>query len=443
MRNIMNENSISDNFSKNVHKSTIWNIVFKSIGIICGFISLRLNLMFLGATLYGLWATITSISSWGFVGDLGIGNGLRNELTKAIAAEDFERQKSLIKTALVMLSKVALCLFVILSVVSEVLFLTDVLDASLRLPLYITNAFFCLNFILGLSGTVAYSYQKSWMASLASTSSSIFGILAVLFLLSISAKPSLTVFALLIGLASILGNFVIIVRLYRYLNYIMPTGTFATYKKSYSHAIINIGIQFFILQLAGLILYSTDNVIINKLFDSASVSKYSVINSVYNAGTMIFSLILISLWSAVTYVSEKNNYSWIKKEIKNLVLIWGLFIIGVLAVSFCFNWIVRIWLGDNAFIYEPSLIAVFALFTVLNAFGAIYVNVANGLGVIKLQIICAVIGAVLNIPLSIVLADTCGMGLTGIRLATIICCFGSMFLVPIQIHNYINRKIGQ
>lgn len=439
----MNTNSSSDNFSKNVHKSTIWNIIFKGIGIACSFILLRLNIFYLGASLYGLWVTISSISSWGFVGDLGIGNGLRNELTKAIASEDFERQKSLIKTAFLMLTKVAIALFLILSIVSEILIFTDVLEATLRVPLYITNAFFCFSFILGLSSTVAYSYQKSWMASLASTSSSVFHILAVLILFVLSIEPNLTVFAIFSGVASVLGNCVIIVRLYRFLNYFMPSGTIATYNKCYSHAIINVGIQFFVLQLSGLILYSTDNVIINKIFDSASVSKYSVINSVYNAGTMAFSLILISLWSAVTYVSEKNNYGWIKNEINNLLRIWFLFIAGVILVSILFNWIVEIWLGDNAFKYEPSLIIIFAIFTIMNAFGAIYVNVANGLGVIKLQMICSIIGAVLNIPLSILLADTMGMGLTGIRLATVICCFGAMVLVPIQIHNYINKKISQ
>ena len=435
-------NSVSDAFSKNVHKSTLWNIILKGVGIVCGFFLLKINLLYLGASLYGLWVTITSISSWGFVGDLGIGNGLRNELTKAIAAEDYERQKSLIKTALIMLSKVALCLFVVLSLVSEVLFYTDVLESSLRAPLYITNSFFCLTFILGLSSTVAYSYQKSWMASLASTATSIFSIVAVAILVFLTIKPSLIIFAIVCGFASVLGNCVIIASLYRYLRNMMPVGVPSTYNKGYSHAIINIGIQFFVLQLCGVVLYSTDNVIINKIFDSASVSKYSVINSVYNAGTMVFSLILISLWSAVTYVSEKNNFEWIKREINNLTRMWYLFIAGVVGVSFLFNWIVEIWLGGNAFVYEPSLIIVFALFTIMNAFGAIYVNVANGLGVIKLQMICAIIGAALNIPLSIVLADTLGMGLTGIKLATIICCLGSMVLVPIQIHNYINKKVS-
>ena len=80
------------------------------------------------------------------------------------------------------------------------------------------------------------------------------------------------------------------------------------------------------------------------------------------------------------------------------------------------------------------------MFSVFQTFGSIYVNVANGLGRIKLQIICSVIGAIVNIPLSIFFAKGLGLGLVGIKLATIICCFGSMFLVPIDIIRYLKKK---
>lgn len=82
----------------------------------------------------------------------------------------------------------------------------------------------------------------------------------------------------------------------------------------------------FCLQVCCLILYATDNIIINKLFDSASVAKYSVITTVYNTGDSLFSLLLISLWSAVTYVAEKQNYSWIRNEINTLLRMWGIFL---------------------------------------------------------------------------------------------------------------------
>ena len=311
---------------------------------------------------------------------------------------------------------------------------------TLRMPLYITNGFFCLSFILGIARTIAYSYQKSWFASLAQTSTTAFQILGVLLLLLLSIQPNLVIFAIFSGVASILGNLVIVFSLYRYIKSIMPISTVATYDKNYRHAILNVGMYFFVLQVCCLILYATDNIIINKLFDSASVAKYSVITTVYNTGDSLFSLLLISLWSAVTYVAEKQNYSWIRNEINTLLRMWGIFSIGVIIVSVFFNIIIQIWLGDSGFYYEPRLVLVFALFTICNSFGAIYVNIANGLGVIKLQMVCSVFGSIINIPLSIFLATTCDMGLSGIKLATIICCLGSMFLVPLQIHRLLLNK---
>lgn len=435
----MKDKDISE-FSQSVHKNTIWNILLRGIGILLGLVMLRINILYLGASFYGLWVTIASISQWANIGDLGIGNGLRNELTKAIANGDFTRQKSLIKTAIIMLSRISIFLFFILTLVSEALIMLNILDWTLRISLYITNGFFCLSFILGIARTIAYSYQKSWFASLAQTSTTAFQILGVLLLLLLSIQPNLVIFAIFSGVASILGNLVIVFSLYRYIKSIMPISTVATYDKNYRHAILNVGMYFFVLQVCCLILYATDNIIINKLFDSASVAKYSVITTVYNTGDSLFSLLLISLWSAVTYVAEKQNYSWIRNEINTLLRMWGIFSIGVIIVSVFFNIIIQFWLGDSGFYYEPRLVLVFALFTICNSFGAIYVNIANGLGVIKLQMVCSVFGSIINIPLSIFLATTCNMGLSGIKLATIICCLGSMFLVPLQIHRLLLNK---
>lgn len=435
----MQNKDISE-FSQSVHKNTIWNVLLRGIGILLGLVMLRINILYLGASFYGLWVTIASISQWANIGDLGIGNGLRNELTKAIANGDFTRQKSLIKTAVVMLIRISIFLYFILTFVSEALIMLNILNWTLRTPLYITNGFFCLSFILGIARTIAYSYQKSWFASLAQTSTTIFQILGVLLLLLLSIHPHLVVFAVFSGIASILGNLVIVFSLYRYVKNIMPISTVATYNKDYRHAILNVGVHFFVLQVCCLVLYATDNIIINKLFDSTSVTKYSVITTVYNTGDSLFSLLLISLWSAVTYVAEKQNYSWIRNEINMLLRMWVIFSIGVIIVSACFNVIIQVWLGDSGFYYEPGLVLVFALFAIFNSFGAIYVNIANGLGVIKLQMICSVFGSIINIPLSIFLATTCDMGLSGIKLATIICCLGSMLLVPLQIHRLLLNK---
>lgn len=432
-----------EQFTKEVHRNNYWNIVIRVLGILLGLALVRVNISYLGASLYGLWITVASISQWANFGDLGVSNGLRNELSKAVANRDYERQLSLIKTAVIMLSMISVCLFIILTIISEILIGTHVLESELRLPLYITNSFFCFSFILGIARTIAYSYQKSWFASLAQTATVTFQIIGVILLSALSIDPQLVVFATINGVGSVLGNIIIILGLYKLVQRSLPTKIEAVYNKDYQHSILNVGLQFFVLQICCLLLYATDSVIINKIFDSVSVSKYSVITQVYNTGDALFSLMLISLWSAVTYVAEKKDYGWIKNEVNNLLKVWGLYVVGVVVVTLVFNRVVRIWLGSEAFYYEPLLLITFAVFAILNAFGAIYVNVANGLGVIRLQMTCAIIGAVINIPLSIILARTCGLGLVGIKMATIICCIGSMFFVPIEISRYLKNKTSK
>ena len=427
-------------FSKSIHNNNILNIALRLLGILFGLLSLRINILFLGTVLYGLWATIASVASWSNICDFGISNGLRNELTKAIAEDNKQRQANLIKTATIMISFLSIAIFIFLSILTEFFFLTNVVNDSLRSPMYITNAFFCINFILGISRTISYSYQNSWLASLAQTSTVIIQVMIVSMLIILKIAPDLTLFALLLGGASTLGNVLIIILLYKQFQKKQICLSNAIFSRSYRISIINIGIQFFILQLCCLILYSTDNLIINKLFDSSFVTKYSVINTVFNTGESLFSLLLISLWSAVTYAATKGEYKWIKNEIRLLQKFWALYCIGVFIVCVFFNNIVKMWLGDCAYYYEHRLLLIFGMYTIAMTFGAIYINVANGLGRIRLQIICSIIGALLNIPLSVFFAKTCSLGILGIKIATFICLFGSIIVVPIDIMLYLKKK---
>lgn len=427
-----------EKFTKEVHRNNYYNIVIKAGCIILSLLFTRYNISYLGASLYGLWLTIASVSSWANLGNLGIGNGLRNELAKAIAQEDAEKQRNLIWTAVSLLTKLSIFIFVLLTIVSEVLFATDVIDMNLRVPMYITNAFFCISFVMGISRSVAFSYQLSWLSTYSQALVILLHLAAVLALMFMGIYPNLTVYAILMGIGTVMGNILIVFNLRKKVREHLQGIYRGHYAPLYRNAILNVGLKFFVLQICCVILYSTDNVIINKLFDSVQVTKYSVIHSVFYTGEGLFAIFLVSLWSAVTFAVEKGDYSWVKREVNRLLLIWLGYVVGVVIVSVTFNWIVKIWLGEGAMYYEPSLVAMFAIYTILTQFGAIYVNVTNGLGRINLQMVCSVIGAVINIPLSIFLASTCGMGLKGVILATLICCFGSWLLVPIDIVKVLN-----
>ena len=75
----MQKNEIDIRFRNGI----VFNVAIKGLSILLGLITVNIYLSYLGSSNYGLWITISSIASWAAMGDLGIGNGLRNELAKA------------------------------------------------------------------------------------------------------------------------------------------------------------------------------------------------------------------------------------------------------------------------------------------------------------------------------------------------------------------------
>lgn len=421
-----NYNLMSDDYNRNV----LYNYIFKVLTIVFGLINTKLVVGYLGATLYGLWVTITSVISWMSSGDLGIGNGLRNELAKACGECDKEKQKKLVNVAFSTMITISFIVLLIIIIVSEIFFKIEILSAKVRTPMYITACFFCLNLVLGVSQSVAYGYQLSWLTTLTLAEIQLLSILSVVTLNIIGISPELSRFAIIYGISTTIPNILLIIILRTKNIQVIQLKTRIDNK--IKKLIMNTGLQFFGIQFCGVILYSTDDLIINKLINSEMVTKYDLITKIYNTGTNLFSILLIALWSAVTYNLAQNNIKWIKEKINSLLKMWGLFTVGVVIVSICFNDIVGIWLGNEAIVYEKSLITIFAVYCSMTAFSAIFVNVLNGMGVIKLQLVLAVISAAINIPLSYVFVAICNMGIFGVKFATFISAFVTALVMPIQ-----------
>ena len=431
----MQKEDIDIKFKKNI----VFSMIVKGASVLLGLITVNIYLRYLGNSNYGLWITISSIASWAAMGDLGIGNGLRNELAKAYADKDINKQQELISTAIIALVKVSTAIFVILSVVSEIMVAFGALEEEVRIPLYITNVFMCFNFVLGIFASVSHAYQLSYYSSLSQLLYTSLNVLVVWILILTDMQSDLIIFAIINGLNNTIAHIFLIIFV---LHKVRISVNLRKINKSYIRSVMSIGGQFFLLQLCGLVLYSTDNVIINGLFGSEDVTVYSIITKVFNTGETLFSILLVSLWSAVTYQYNLKNYMWIVSKIKSLIKIWRLFAIGVIAVAIWFNLLIKLWLGDQAIIYSWDMIVLFAVYSLAGTFGAIFINVANGIGIIKLQLVMAVVEAVFNIPLSIFLAQNCGMRIIGVKIATLICCTGANVIMPIYVWDFLRKKMN-
>ena len=427
-----------------MYKNVLLNYIFRGVGILLGLYLTRVNLRYLGVSLFGVWATIASIASWINYGDFGIGNGLRNHLAEAVAKNDIDRQKALIFTGLKMLFVLSAFLFLCLILISEVIFYFRLLDSSYRLPLYITNFFFSLDLFLSIGRSIAYAQQRSYLTSFSQVFTVLFRISAVSVLTSFRADAtSLVSFSVFNGLGGIFGNMLLLVVLYVHFGKSFFRGIRRFYDRNLKKDVVGLGLQFFVLQLSGLILYSSDNLIINRVISSESVAKYDLITKIYNTGDSLFAIFLVSLWSAVTFAMSKSDFTWIKKEIKRGLCVWALYSLGVIIVSLCLNVFVRFWIGSAELYYEPSLVVLFAFYEILNGFSAIFINVTNGLGRLKIQMMLGVIGAVINIPLSVFFASCLSLGIFGVKLATLVCVIANRIYVPVDVLCFVNRRIRE
>ena len=410
--------------------------------MICGFFLVKEMLSLLGATVYGAWVVINSVIGWISTADLGVGNGMRNELAKAYALNDKDKEKSTIKGFMNSLMFISLIVFLLFIALTEIFIHTSIFDKSYRIPSYVAVFLGCLNLFWGSSHSIVLALQKSTWSSITRCVPNVIILLSYILISIIGYTPSLLVVSLLNGVPFLISNIVLIF----IVNWKFELGVFGTDKDTANCQFriiptsVGFCLSFFLIQIFSVFINSTDIVIIKSLYSETVVTNYSNILKIYNSGSVLFTAFIYSFCSNVTYHFAQENYQWIGNRIKKLLAFCGLFSVGVLFVSINLNTIMRIWLKEESYCYDKACIAVFALCCIIQAFNAVYVHCLNGIGMIKMELFLGAVEAVGNIPLSVFFAKYLNMGMTGVKLATMLWTLLAMIVFMVLVHNVINKK---
>ncbi|MBC3787406.1 lipopolysaccharide biosynthesis protein [Spirosoma utsteinense] len=424
---------------RNIFKNVFLSFSYKGLSILLTLAIIPLSINYLDTERYGVWLTLSSVLTWINLMDIGLGNGLRNKLVKALSDGDQVEARKLTSTTYVL---VALMMLVVISVflialpfidLNAVFNIHTVEREELAWVMLVAFFAFCLLFILKPVTAVIMATQNAALDNMILLMGNLLSISCVAILVygtdSHGSLLSLVlVFSLAPVVAYVLGSLYVYKRLYPFL---MPS--LAYFDRAQIRALGGTSIQFFIIQISATIVLTSNNIILSQFFGNEQVTRYNVIFRYFSVITIIQTIVLTPIWSAVTEAYQKGDFAWIKsalnKLMRNAALLSAITVIQIIAAP----WVMEKWLGSK-FIIDPAIVFAVATYTILITFSSSFSYVINGLGTIRLQTCTSVLTTLFSIPLSIYLAKE--VGPTGVILAN---CLWLALWLPLRITQY--RKI--
>jgi O-antigen/teichoic acid export membrane protein len=266
-------------------------------------------------------------------------------------------------------------------------------------------------------------------------------LIGIYFFYKIGYSFSLLAVSLICGLSSLLVNIIFSIILFvkhKEVNFHLRDFDLGKVKQ-----LSSLGVQFFIIQIAAMIIFTTDNIIITNLFGPDEVTPYNLTYKIFSIIIMLNGILITPIWSISTQAYAEKDFSWLRKLIKYMNIVILCLIIAGFLIRLFFNTIIDLWIGQSYSLnISTGLINMMFMFMCLNIWNNLYSNILSGISKIKLGVKVTVMTGLLNIPLSIYFAKNLNYGVTGVIMATNICLSITAIISPIQVFYFIysNKK---
>lgn len=433
--------SVSQARSHNYLRQVKGSVVFKGLGVACSFLAIPLMIHYLGQEQFGVWSTLLSVMTWITFFDLGLGNGLRNKLAESLAKDQTEEARSYISSAYSLIGLISLTVFVILALAAFVVpwqkvFNTQILGAkTLSYAVLITGFFIALNFWVSLINSVLNAVQKT---SVVVMGQFLIGALSLVFVyvLTKTTDASLLYLAAAYGVSMVGANVILSGWFYKGNLSLLPK---LSLDFSHVRPLLNLGVQFFVIQISVLVIFTTNKILITQLFGPEFVTPYDVVFKFFGVITIGYAMLITPLWSSYTDAYHRGDYAWIKQVMRKQLWLFGLIVLVVTVFVLIAKPVIKIWIGSELVVPAPIVLSM-GLFILISTWNNIFAFFLNGIGKIRLQLYSAVLAMIINIPIAIFLTKYMGFGVEGVVLAT--CASLSLFAVigPFEAYFVLRNK---
>lgn len=426
-------------------RNVLLMLLYKGGNILIGLLLVPMTINYVDSENYGIWLTLSSMVAWMNFFDIGLNNGLKNKLAEALAINDYTLGKKYVSTTYAMLTLIFVPLMIILLFVvpfidwPSLLNLSPKYGQSLVTALCILVAYFCLNTIFSTINVVMMANQQPADASLRNLIQQAAS-LAVIWILTLTTQGSLVKLCIALCVVPLMIVLLFNLTLFRG-KYHLVAPSFKTIDFHVAPDLMKLGVQFFIIQIAGVIQWQMANFLIIRYFGAVSVTEYNIAYKYLSVLYMVWGIMLAPIWAATTDAMAKGEYTWMQHTINKFLKAFLLFtIIGILMVVIS-PWIYDIWIGDKVTI--PLLLSVAVLiYNLAIMYGGIFVSILNGCGILKVQMLACIISPVIYLGIFFLCTKLFNVGIYSVVIASIIANFNGLLLAPIQCHHLLREKLS-
>jgi O-antigen/teichoic acid export membrane protein len=331
-----------------IYKNILYSFVLKGGVAIFGLLIVPLVLNYLDKEEFGIWNTLSSIVTWFYFLDIGLANGFRNKFTNAMASKNIIEAKRYLSTTYALIIIICSLIFIGFEIINPFLSWNKILNSGnlktdeFNILIQFVFLCFCLKMILSILTTSLIAVHKVAASGLLELFGSILTYTGI-YLLANFGDNSLLWAGIVFSLAPVL---VLIIATFYYFKRdfapIKPGIKFVDF--SLTRQLFGKGIQFFILQIAAMFMFMSNNILITHLFGPLSVTPFSIVSKLFSIPTMGFTILISPFWSGFAEAYHKQDYFWIQTTINKLVKFWLILILCMLIFVAIFNNMIQFWI---------------------------------------------------------------------------------------------------
>ena len=384
----------------------------RAVSIAMSLLAVPLTVHYLGTEQYGLWVTITSVVALLGFADLGLSNGLMNAVSDADGRGDRDAARGYVSSAVAMLIGVGLVLGVAFALIyplvpwAEVFNVdsvsaSEVAGAALAVFVAITLA----SLPLGVVSTIQLGYQEGYRNAAWQAAGSVFSLVGLV--IAVATEAPLPWLVLAIGSGPLLATILNGGGLLRRRPWLTPRRRLVN--TSSARSLLRLGLLFLVLQLAYVVAYGTDNIVIAQILGAEAVTAYAIPMKLFMTIPMLLGFGLLPLWPAYREALTRRDLSWARRTlVRSLQITAAVSIPLSLLLVLLGRPIIEAWVGGDV-VPTTMLLVALGLWTVVYSTSVAIAMFLNGANVIAFQVVLAISMMAANLVLSIALTHLLGI----------------------------------